>query len=183
MGNSTTIDGNLLPLVNQLRSAVQGDQFWESYLERLNSPNSVPFALHSAILVEPYLQFILDGKKTVESRFSTRRFAPYNRVDKGDVVLLKQSSGPIVGVCQVACAWFYQLDPESWQTIREDFAADLCAQDPDFWKEREAASFATLMRIRHVKSIEPIKFAKRDRRGWVVLHESSGQLQLDLGNL
>ncbi len=183
MGNSGTIQTSLLPLVDELQSAVQGDPFWESYLKQLTSPASVPFALHLAILVEPYLQFILDGKKTVESRFSTRRFAPYNRVDKGDVVLLKQSSGPIVGVCQVAYAWFYQLDPESWRTIREDFAAALCAQDPDFWKEREAASFATLMRIRHVKSIEPIKFAKRDRRGWVVLHESSGQLQLDLGNL
>jgi hypothetical protein len=181
LGNTGTIQNSLKPLVDQLRSAVQGDSFWESYLQRLKSPDSATFTLHLAILVEPYLQYILDGKKTVESRFSSRRFAPYNRVDKGDVVLLKQSSGPIVGVCQVAYVWFYQLDPESWQTIREDFAAALCAQDPDFWKEREAASFATLMRIQHVKSIEPINFAKRDRRGWVVLHEGTGQLQLDLG--
>jgi hypothetical protein len=181
--NSGTIQNSLKPLVDQLRSAVQGDSFWENYLEQLKSPDSAPFKLHLAILVEPYLQFILDGKKTVESRFSTRKFAPYNRVDKGDVVLLKQSSGPIVGLCQVNYVWFYQLDPESWRTIREDFAVVLCAQDPDFWKAREAASFATLMRIQHVKSIEPIKFAKRDRRGWVVLHESSGQLQLDLGIL
>ncbi|WP_392530074.1 hypothetical protein [Nostoc sp. C117] len=119
----------------------------------------------------------------MESRFSTRKFAPYNRVDKGDVVLLKQSSGPIVGLCQVNYVWFYQLDPASWQTIKEDFATAICAQDPDFWKEREAATFATLMRIQHVKPIEPIKFVKRDRRGWVVLHESSSQLQLDLGIL
>jgi len=183
LGNSTTIYDNLLPLVNQLRSAVQGDQFWESYLERLNSPDSVPITLHLAILVEPYLQFILDGTKTVESRFSTRRFAPYNRVEKGDIVLLKKSSGPIVGICQITHAWFYHLDPESWQTLKEDFAVAICAQDPNFWKEREAASFATLMRIQNVKSIEPIKFAKRDRRGWVILYENSGQLQLDLGEL
>lgn len=183
MGNSGTIQTSLLPLVDKLQSAVQGDPFWESYLEQLTSPNDARFALHLAILVEPYLQFILDGKKTVESRFSTRRFAPYNRVEKGDVVLLKQSSGPIVGVCQVTYVWFYQLEPESWLTIKKDFAAAICAQDPNFWKEREAASFATLMQIKHVKSIEPIKFAKRDRRGWVVLYESSGQLQLDFGDL
>lgn len=183
MENSGTIQNSLLPLVDELLSAVQGDSFWESYLKQLKSPESATFTLHLAILVEPYLQFILDGKKTVESRFSTRRFAPYNRVEKGDVVLLKQSSGPIVGVCQVAYVWFYQLEPESWRIIREDFTAALCAQDPNFWQQREAASFATLMRIQHVKSIEPIKFAKRDRRGWVILHKSSGQLQLDLGNL
>ena len=183
MKNCGTIQNSLKPLVDQLRSAVQGDSFWESYLEQLSSLGAATFTLHLAILVEPYLQFILDGKKTVESRFSTRKFAPYNRVDKGDVVLLKQSSGPIVGLCQVNYVWFYQLDPESWRTIREDFAAAICAQNPDFWKEREAATFATLMRIQHVKSIEPIKFAKRDRRGWVVLHENSAQLQLDIGIL
>ncbi|NEO46376.1 MAG: ASCH domain-containing protein [Moorea sp. SIO4A3] len=145
-------------------------------------PESVSFRLHLAIFVEPYLQFILDGEKTVDSRFSTRRFAPYNRVEKGDVVLLKKSSGPIVGICQVSYVWFYELDPESWRTIK-GFADAICAQDPDFWKQREAASFATLMRIQNVKPIEPIKFVKRDRRGWVVLHERSNQLQLDLGIL
>lgn len=183
MKNSGTIQNSLLPLVDELLLAVQGDPFWESYLKQLKTPSSATFTLHLAILVEPYLQFILEGKKTVESRFSTRRFAPYNRVEKGDVVLLKQSSGPIVGVCQVAYAWFYELDPDSWRTIKKDFAIAICAQDPDFWKQREAASFATLMRIENVKSISPIKFTKRDRRGWVVLQESSGQLQLNLGNL
>lgn len=183
MENNRTIPHSLDALVDELSVAVQGDSFWESYLKQLTSPTSASFALHLAVLVEPYLQFILEGKKTVESRFSTRRFAPYNRVEKGDVVLLKQSSGPIVGICQVAYVWFYQLDPESWRTIRKEFAEALCAQDPSFWEEREAATFATLMRIRHVKSISPIKFTKRDRRGWVVLHESSEQLQLDLGIL
>lgn len=183
MENSATTHNSLKLLVDQLRLAVQGDPFWENYLDDLNPPESVPFTLHLAILVEPYLQFVLDGKKTVESRFSTRKFAPYHRVSKGDVVLLKESSGPIVGLCQVNYVWFYQLDQESWRTIREDFAAVLCAQDPEFWKAREAASFATLMRIQYVKSIDPIKFTKRDRRGWVVLQESSGQLQLNLGIL
>jgi ASC-1-like (ASCH) protein len=183
LANSGTIHRSLLPLVDDLLSTVQGDIFWESYLKPLRLPESVSFKLHLAILVEPYLQFIIDGKKTVESRFSTRKFAPYNRVEKGDVVLLKQSSGPIVGICQVSYVWFYQLDPESWRTIKEGFADAICAQDPDFWKQREAASFATLMRIQNVKPIEPIKFTKRDRRGWVVLYESSNQLQLDLGIL
>ena len=102
MGNSRTIHDSLLPLVNELRLAVQEDDFWESYLEQLTSPNAVPFALHLDILVEPYIQFILEGKKTVESRFLTRRFAPYNRIGKGDVVLLKKSSGPIASAGSIA---------------------------------------------------------------------------------
>ena len=52
--------------------------------------------LHLAVLKEPYLEFILKGEKTVESRFSIRRRAPYKRVEKGDVVILKQQSGNVL---------------------------------------------------------------------------------------
>lgn len=165
-------------LVDEVRTAIQHDPFWEGYLAQSTSQNGVPFALHLAILVEPYLQFILDGRKTVESRFSARRRAPYQRVQRGDVVLLKRSSGPIVGLCQIADAWFYRLDPRSWETIRKEFTEALCAQDPAFWKTRRHASFATLMRLHHVQSITPMTCAKRDRRGWVILQQPCSQLSL-----
>lgn len=174
-----TIQTLLLPLVSELKSAVKGDLFWENYLSPLSEQAAFPFALHLGVFVEPYLQFILEGKKTVESRFATRRFAPYNQVEKGDVLLLKQSCGPIVGICQITHCWFYQLDPESWETIQRDFTQVLCAQDPDFWQQRQAACYATLMRIQFVKAIEPIPFAKRDRRGWVILKSSDHQLKLE----
>ncbi len=166
-------------LINDLRSIVHGDPFWEGYLHQVPEHYYFPFALHLAILVEPYLQFILDGKKTVESRFSTRRYPPYKSVYRGDVILLKQSGGPIVGVCQVADAWFYHLDTTSWKTIKEEFAQAICAQDPLFWKDREHASFATLIRMKHVRSLMPIQYTKRDRRGWVILQAANEQLRFD----
>lgn len=171
---------SLLPLANELQAELQGDSFWESYLKPLGENDSTPFSLHLGIFVEPYLQFILEGKKTIESRFSTRRFAPYNQVNKGDVILLKRSSGPIVGLCQVTHCWFYQLDPDSWKTIKHDFAQAICAQDPEFWEQRQAATYATLMRVRDVREVNPIRFVKRDRRGWVVLKKQNEQLSFDL---
>lgn len=128
--------------------------------------------------MEPFLQFMLDGSKTVESRFSAIRCAPYGRVEKGDVILLKRTGGPIVGLCQVTNRWFYQLDRASWQIIKDKFTKALCAEYPGFWKERESASFATLMRVHHIRAVAPIRFEKRDRRGWVVLCEASDQRQL-----
>jgi hypothetical protein len=166
-------------LVRGLLPSVQGDTFWESYFEYFITQECSPFALHLAVMVEPYLQFVLDGKKTIESRFSVHRCPPYKKAQKGDVIFLKQSGGPIVGICQISDAWFYQLDPVSWITIKKDFAAAICAQDPEFWTTREAASFATLLRIKHVKPIEPIPYAKRDRRGWVVLQYAQLQLRLE----
>lgn len=162
---------------NDLASAVKGNPFWE-HLARLISENSASFSIHLAILVEPYLEFILDGRKTIESRFSVHRCAPYNRVHRGDVILLKRSGGPILGVCQVANAWFYELDPKSWQDIRTEFTQALCAQDPRFWKDRARASFATLIRLQHVFAITPIQCMKRDRRGWVILQQDAPQLDL-----
>src|SRR5690554_1453539 len=116
------------PIAQPLLRAVQGDTFWEPYLKALQTVESLPFSIHLAILVEPYLQFILEGRKTVESRFSAKRCAPFERVRPGDVILLKRSSGPIVGLCQVAHAWFYSLDATTWTFIQERFAEAICAQ-------------------------------------------------------
>jgi hypothetical protein len=167
-------------LLTDLQAAVQGNAFWETYLAPLYQHTPAMFTLHLAVFVEPYLRYILEGQKTVESRFSKRRTAPYSQVSEGDVLLLKESSGPIVGLCQIAQVWFYHLDVKSWRLIRSSFTQALCAQDPVFWKAREHASFATLMRIGHVQTIQPIYYRKRDRRGWVVFRATSTQLELAL---
>lgn len=152
-----------------VKRAVKGDQFWEAYLRPLWSGRRCPFSVHLAVFVEPYLGFLLEGRKTIESRFSAMRCPPYRRVKRGDVLLLKVSGGAVVGLCQVGQTWFYRLDPRSWQTIRKEFTQALCAQDSGFWDSRETASFATLMQVENVRRMGPIPWEKRDRRGWVVL--------------
>ena len=164
----------------KLCHAVASSDFWHAYLEPLvQSPDQVPFSVHLAVFRQPYLTYMLEGAKTVESRFSLRRRAPYERVGKSDVLLLKASGGPVVGLCRVCHVWFYQLTPGSWKDIRKTFAEQLCAQDPGFWKEREHASFATLMEVEHVFSIAPVSWRKRDRRGWVVLQPRTSQADLE----
>ncbi len=169
-----------ISLARDLKQATKAFPFWKEYLAALQADVQASYTLHLAVFIEPYLQFVLNGQKTVESRFSTRRYAPYNQVRSGDVILLKQSSGPIIGICQVAHVWCYHLNPQSWQYIQEQFAQALCAQDPAFWKDREHASFATLMQIQNVQVIAPIPYKKRDRRGWVVLQPSVEQSKLEL---
>jgi hypothetical protein len=135
-------------------------------------------SLHLGIFAKPYLQFILDGTKTVESRFSIRPCAPYRRVAEGDIILLKEVGGPIVGLCQVGSVWYYELAPDSLSELRAEFAAVLCAHDPEFWENRSSASFATLMQLENVQTIEPFHIDKHDRRGWVVIRRRSQQLLL-----
>ena len=168
------MDGNKLELteelVDLLKLSTDGHQFWEGYLEKLSASEPIPFSVHLAILLEPYLQYILDGTKTVESRFSKNRIAPYNMVDPGDVVLLKKvAARSISGVCVVRRVWFYQLNPDTWSEIRDGFSKALRADDSSFWDRRKTAQFATLMRIAEVHPLLPIEVPKRDRRGWVIL--------------
>jgi hypothetical protein len=122
-----------------------------------------------AVFVDPFLDYILDGSKTVESRFSANRCAPFGKVCRGDIVLLKGTGGPVIGIARIGAVWSYRLNDSSWRLIRERFAAALRAQTPDFWEQRSGAAFATLMSIDRVRRLAPVEWKKRDRRGWVVL--------------
>lgn len=142
--------------------------FWR----RLLLPkNTKTLTVHLAILREPYLTFIMEGRKTIETRFAKRACPPYRSVSDGDVVLLKRAAGEIVGVCTVEKVWYYRLSPDSLDSIRERFGTAICPADGTFWEERKQASVATLMLVGNVAEIDEVRVEKRDRRGWVVFKE------------
>ncbi len=154
-------------LLVEVHGVLEHDPYWKSFIPLHCEEEKHTPTIHLAIFVEPYLSYILEGSKTVESRFTQRRTPPFDKVNQGDIILLKLSGGPVIGICEVGDVWHYHLDAESWREIKNDYSNDLKVQDPEFWRDRKYASFATLMRIRKVKSIPPIRCAKRDRRGWV----------------
>ena len=155
-------------LVDAISTRLEPHPYWGP---RLSNPprNAVAGVIHLAVFVEPFLQFVLEGTKTIESRFSTNRCAPYQSVRAGDVLLLKRSSGPVVAIAEVSQVWFYELDASSWTMIKLKFGPLLRIEDPEFWTQKSSACFATLMQLERVEAIPPVSCAKRDRRGWVVL--------------
>jgi cytidylate kinase len=156
--------------INKLLAKItSGLPFWQDYWESSIQNAFFDPAVHLAILVEPYLSFILNGRKTIESRFSINRIAPFDRIQPGDIVLLKRAGGPLVGISQAINAWFYQVDHKSLVEIRQRFGPAICAQDEDFWNDRSSTSFATLIQLGNVSPVKPTPFEKKDRRGWVVL--------------
>jgi hypothetical protein len=50
-------------------------------------------ALRLAVLREPFLGLMLSGRRTLESRFSRNRIAPYRAIRPGDVVALQGGVG------------------------------------------------------------------------------------------
>lgn len=125
--------------------------------------------IHLAIFVDPYLSYIMKGLKTIESRFSVHKVAPFQQVHAGDWILLKQSGGPVIGFCEVAEPMYFRVDPSMLQSIKEKYGDEILAP-LEFWKEHEKSRYCTLLKIHDVKPIiRPFAVIKRDQRGWIVL--------------
>ena len=126
---------------------------------------------HLVILKKPYLEAILDGRKPVESRFwKTRRYA-FGRVLPGDILFLKQSSGPVCGVATVeAVKNFENLTPEKITAIKLRYN-HLVGGNDEHWQQRADCKFGLLVWLKDVRVIEPVRIKKKDWRAWVVLTE------------
>lgn len=124
---------------------------------------------HLAIFPRNYIDKILSREKTIESRFSKVKCAPYGQVSIGDIILLKEQSGPIRGQAEIAKVIFFSdLTPESVICIKKEYNNRLRADD-EFWEAKMDAKYATLMFLRDVQELPSQEFEKKDRRGWVVL--------------
>jgi len=135
-------------------------------------------SLHLAVLVEPFLGWLLDGSKTIESRFSRVRCAPYGAVAEGDVIAVKKTGGAVVGAFQAGPVSSYQLTPGRVTDLRERFAAQIRALDDEFWEQRADCAYATLVQVAGVRMVPGLPFPKKDRRGWVRLTQPTAQHSL-----
>jgi hypothetical protein len=165
-------------LLHTLAATLREDPVWSRLLSMHAQSLRPHVTLHLAVFTEPYLADVLAGRKTIESRFAVRRTAPYGQVREGDIVLLKEPSGPVVGLCRVGSVWFYRLAPSSWKEIQGRFGSALGSNDPFFLASKSGARYATLMELRQATTVGALHVAKRDRRGWVVLGSRPAQASL-----
>lgn len=149
--------------------------FWPSYLMDAAAPPPNRVGLHLAIFAEPFLSLVLNGRKTVESRFSRNRCAPFGEVAEGDTILIKAVAGPVRGIALAEAAWFFDLALVPLNRLKDRFGATICA-DEDFWHARRAAAYATLIQLAETTTIDPLFCNKRDRRGWVPLRSRQSTL-------
>lgn len=152
---------------DEVLEQVDHHPFWLNYLSDATRPAS-RIGIHLAIFAEPFLSKVLSGEKTIESRFSRNRCAPYGEIGDGDIILLKEVAGPICGLVLARRSWCYDLATEPIERIRLRFGAGIAAAD-DFWAAREDALYATLIELDAPTAIGPVACDKRDRRGWVAL--------------
>lgn len=120
--------------------------------------------VHLAVMSEPFLSYVLEGRKTIESRFSLNKIAPYQKVRAGDVVFMK--AGPIIGQFTVGWVKSYDLSSYPIRNIEQLYTRDICG-DTAFWKAKSTKRYVTLMGITDVKRLTPVRIEKHDRRAWI----------------
>ena len=126
---------------------------------------------HLVILKKPYLEAILEGRKRIESRFTRTRRSYFGRVFTGDVLFLKESSGPVCGVASVSKVKnFADLTREKVFEIKRRYNHDIAGRD-EHWQSKADCRFGVLVWLVDVKRIESVRIDKKDWRAWVVLTE------------
>lgn len=124
--------------------------------------------IHLGIFSEPYLTYMLDGKKTIESRFSKNRIVPYNKITKDDIVIIKKSSGNIVGYFTIKEVLFFYLNDTSIGEIKEKYNKQLCV-DEEFWITKKNSNYATLIIIDKLYKLKPFHINKKGMQTWIIL--------------
>jgi hypothetical protein len=141
---------------------------------------------HLGIFANPYPDLILDGKKSIESRWSVHRIAPYGVSKKGDIVFVKRSSGLVEGYFTmkgVKSPGLSGINAEQVAKIREQYQAELAITDPTFWQERAKDHYVTLIWIDQPTRCTPFAIEKIDRRSWIVLKKAEKKGSIKSRNL
>lgn len=127
---------------------------------------------HLAILKTKYLNAILSGEKTIESRFMKAPVAPFGRVAPGDVIFLKTSGGNIRAVARVSkVASFDNLNSQLIAVISDKYNSGILGDDA-YWNDVSLNCVCGFLAwLDDVKRLPPAKISKKDMRAWVILTE------------
>jgi hypothetical protein len=159
-------NGDGVAILRKVASCIPRGSPWDNRIDAAIGGNA-GIGVHLGVFMEPFLEAILDGRKTIESRFGAHRGTPFEKVQRGDIILLKRSSGPVVGLALAGEASYYELTPHVLGGLRDRFATQLYAEDNEFWTACADKRFASLIAIDDTVRIGAMALDKRDRRGWV----------------
>ena len=124
---------------------------------------------HLAILRQPFFDMVLNGEKTIESRWSMNKIAPYNKVNVGDKILLKLTGHPVTATAKVQDVKYYELTPEIVEDIRIKYGKQIGTDKFEDWDSTFQKKYCTLIWLEDVKTINPLEVPRSNGAGWIVL--------------
>jgi len=138
--------------------------------------------IHIAVLLKPYLDLVLDGTKTIESRLTRQACDPFEAVEVGETIYFKQSAGPYRAMAIAEHVLFERdLTPERVDQLYLQYNDHICGE-LRYWKSKRTANFCTLIWLRDVQPThEGPMIPPLQGRGWCVLDEEPAWRRRDTG--
>lgn len=135
--------------------------------------------LHLAIFSSGFIGKIFTGVKTYDGRFSEIKCAPYNQIEKGDLVLMKKSGGPVVGY--FLAGKIINIENPNKKNLKPqiNMTWDNLALDKKFWSRKKKSKYATLIQIKKPTKFRiPVVVKKKSLSGWISLGKGQKQIKL-----
>ena len=124
---------------------------------------------HIAILRKKYYDMVISGEKTIESRFSMNKIAPYNKINVGDILWIKETGKDVTLKVIVDKVKFYELTPEIVEKIRINYGKEIGTDKPQDWTSTLQKKYGTLIWLKNIERIEPKKVKRSNGAGWIVV--------------
>lgn len=106
---------------------------------------------HVAILLPRYIDLMLRGEKTMESRLTRRPIAPFDAIKAGDVIHFKASGGRYRAVAKAARVHCFKPNtPAEVEWLAQRFNGEVCAE-PAYWDGKRHSRFATFIALCDVR--------------------------------
>lgn len=114
-----------------------------------------------AIFRDPYLKYIFQGLKPIESRWSLQKRTPYQKVKEGDRIFLKLSGGLVKGQAEVSkVEYFAGLNETKVREILHQYHDELRIQQ-SFLQKCYNAKYLSLIWLKNIQ-----RYDIKDEFGW-----------------
>ncbi len=151
--------------------------------------------IHVAVLVQQYLDLVLDGSKTIECRLTKQARAPFEAIEPGERIYFKRSAGPYAATAVCDHAIFESgLTPDRIEQLKRDYNHQIRGED-DYWDWKRDSRHASLIWLRDVEptdtgpAIRPLQgvawLTLEEEPAWrrINAHEQSFSIEVTEGNL
>ena len=125
---------------------------------------------HLAILRQTFLNMILSGEKTIESRWSMHKIAPYNKLSIGDEILLKETSKDVIATAKVKDFKYFELTPKIADEIKQKYDKEIGVYKFENWENYRNKKYCTLIWLENVEKVKPFKVKRSNGAGWIVIN-------------
>ena len=105
---------------------------------------------------------ILLGIKTIESRWYKNKVAPWNRINKNDVIFFKDSGGFVRAKANVSeVIQFENLNEEKFYYIVKKYGNEINLRAREYVEYYKSKNYCILLRLVNPKKIEPFEINKK----------------------